>query len=161
MKYIDISDAPKYSWRGFHIDISRHFFTKEYIMKIIDELSYYKINKLHLHLTDDQGWRIEIAQFPLLTETGAWRPFNEMDSACMKKAETDSKYIIDQQVYKISKWPDIIRWLFYKAGYQRISWHMQVNISLRSFLKLTCLVICLPQSSLSLSFLHRINRLGY
>jgi hexosaminidase len=100
MRYINISDAPKYSWRGFHIDISRHFFTKEYILKIIDELSYYKINKLHLHLTDDQGWRIEIAQFPLLTETGAWRQFNEMDSACMKKAETDSKFIIDPRFIK-------------------------------------------------------------
>ena len=69
-------------------------------MKVIDELSYYKINKLHLHLTDDQGWRIEIAQFPLLTETGAWRQFNEMDSACMKKSESDSKYIIDPRFIK-------------------------------------------------------------
>jgi hexosaminidase len=97
LKYIIIRDAPKYPWRGFHIDISRHCFTKEYIMSVIDELSYYKINKLHLHLTDDQGWRVEILQFPLLTETGAWRPFNEMDSACLKKSETDSKYIIDSR----------------------------------------------------------------
>lgn len=100
MRYINISDAPKYSWRGFHIDIFRHFFTKEYIIRVIDELAYYKINKLHLHLSDDQGWRIEITQFPLLTETGAWRLFNEMDSACMKKSETDSKYIIDDRFIK-------------------------------------------------------------
>jgi hexosaminidase len=95
LKQLTISDSPKYAWRGFHLDISRHLFTKEYIEEVIDELAYYKINKLHLHLTDDQGWRIEIAQYPLLTETGAWRPFNDMDSACMKKAETDSRYIID------------------------------------------------------------------
>jgi hexosaminidase len=95
MRQMKVSDSPKYSWRGFHIDLSRHMFTKEYIEKVIDELAYYKINKLHLHLSDDQGWRVEISQFPLLTETGAWRPFNEMDSACMGKAETDSKYIID------------------------------------------------------------------
>lgn len=97
VRYINISDTPKYRWRGFHLDISRHFFTKEYIERIIDELSYYKLNKLHLHMTDDQGWRVEISQFPLLTETGAWRPFNEMDSACMKKAESDPKYIIDSR----------------------------------------------------------------
>ncbi len=95
LRKINITDSPKYSWRGFHLDISRHLFTKEYIKKIIDELAYYKINKLHLHLTDDQGWRVEIAQYPLLTETGAWRPFNDMDSACMRKAVTDFRYIID------------------------------------------------------------------
>jgi hexosaminidase len=101
IRHMNIKDAPKYSWRGFHIDLSRHLFTKEYIMKVIDELSYYKINKLQLHLTDDQGWRIEIAQYPLLTETGAWRPFNEMDSACMKKSTTDPKYDIDDRFIKI------------------------------------------------------------
>ena len=95
LRHMKIIDSPKYSWRGFHLDISRHLFTKEYIEGVIDELAYYKINKLHLHLTDDQGWRVEITQYPLLTETGAWRPFNEMDSACLKKAEADYRYIID------------------------------------------------------------------
>ncbi len=95
LRCINIKDKPKYSWRGFHIDLSRHFFTKEYLLGVIDELSYYKINKLHLHLSDDQGWRVEIAPYPLLTETGAWRPLNEMDSACLKKSATDSKYTID------------------------------------------------------------------
>lgn len=103
LPYLKISDSPKYSWRGFHLDISRHLFTAEYIRGIIDELSYYKINKLHLHLTDDQGWRVEMTQYTLLTETGAWRPFNEMDSACMKKAVTDSKYIIDTRFIRITE----------------------------------------------------------
>lgn len=57
---VDIKDAPKYDWRGFHIDVVRHMFTVDYLKKVIDCLSFYKINKLHLHLTDDQGWRIEV-----------------------------------------------------------------------------------------------------
>ncbi len=100
MRSVNITDEPKYSWRGFHLDVARHFFTKEYIMQTIDWLSYYKINKLHLHLTDDQGWRIEITQFPLLTEIGAWRTFNDQDSTCMAKAMTNSKYRIDSRFIK-------------------------------------------------------------
>jgi hexosaminidase len=97
LRNIDIKDYPRYSWRGFHIDLSRHLFTIEYLKKVIDELAYYKINKLHLHLTDDQGWRIEIKQFPLLTSVGAWRVFNNYDSACIAKSATDSKYDIDNR----------------------------------------------------------------
>src|SRR5690606_10999134 len=51
---IDVDDAPQYDWRGFHIDVSRHIFTKEYVMEIVDWMALYKMNKLHLHLTDDQ-----------------------------------------------------------------------------------------------------------
>ena len=61
---VDIKDAPKYDWRGFHIDVVRHMFTVDYLKKVIDCLSFYKINKLHLHLTDDQGWRIEVKKYP-------------------------------------------------------------------------------------------------
>ena len=68
---VDIKDAPKYDWRGFHIDVVRHMFTVDYLKKVIDCLSFYKINKLHLHLTDDQGWRIEIKRYPKLTTEGA------------------------------------------------------------------------------------------
>ena len=98
---VSITDAPKYGWRGFHIDVARHFFTKEYIMKTIDWLALYKFNKLQIHLTDDQGWRIQIDQFPLLTEKGAWRTFNNYDSACMKKSESDSRYQIDSHFIKV------------------------------------------------------------
>ena len=70
---VDIKDAPKYDWRGFHIDVVRHMFTVDYLKKVIDCLSFYKINKLHLHLTDDQGWRIEIKKYPKLTEIGSKR----------------------------------------------------------------------------------------
>jgi hexosaminidase len=92
-----IIDYPLYTYRGFHLDVSRHFFTKEYIFQLIDWLSYYKFNKLQLHLTDDQGWRIEIDQFPLLTSIGAWRSFNNLDSICMEKTITDPDFEIDKR----------------------------------------------------------------
>ena len=68
-----IIDHPSYSYRAMHLDVCRHFFSKEFIKKYIDQLAYYKINTLHWHLTDDQGWRIEIKKYPKLTETGSWR----------------------------------------------------------------------------------------
>jgi hexosaminidase len=100
LRMMTIQDKPRYAWRGFHLDVARHFFNKEYILKIIDWLAYYKINKLQLHLTDDQGWRVEIDQFPLLTEIGAWRSFNALDSACMELAKTDINYTIDPRFIK-------------------------------------------------------------
>jgi hexosaminidase len=63
-----------------HLDVSRHFFLDSYLKKFIDRMALYKMNKLHLHLTDDQGWRIEIKKYPKLTEEGAWRTFNNQDS---------------------------------------------------------------------------------
>jgi hexosaminidase len=70
---IEINDKPQYKWRGLMLDVSRHFFKKEYILKTIDRLAMLKLNTLHLHLVDDQGWRIEIKKYPKLTEVGAWR----------------------------------------------------------------------------------------
>jgi len=101
LRLIMIKDKPQYAWRGFHLDVSRHFFTKEYILKIIDWLAYYKFDKLHLHLSDDQGWRIQIDQFPKLTEIGAWRTFNKLDSTCMELAKTDNNYTIDKRFIKV------------------------------------------------------------
>ena len=68
-----IKDNPHFEWRGLLLDVSRHFRSKEFVMKQIDIISSYKINKFHWHLTDDQGWRIEIKKYPKLTEKGAWR----------------------------------------------------------------------------------------
>lgn len=68
-----IADVPKFQWRGMHLDVSRHFFPKDFIKKYIDYLAMYKMNTFHWHLTDDQGWRIEIKKYPKLTEVGAWR----------------------------------------------------------------------------------------
>ncbi len=71
--YVKIVDYPRFAWRGFHVDPCRHFLSVEEVKKEIDILSQYKINTMHWHLTDDQGWRIEIKKYPRLTEVGAWR----------------------------------------------------------------------------------------
>ena len=76
---LEIEDAPAKSWRGFQVDVARHIFGFDYLKTLTDLLSLYKINKLQLHLTDDQGWRLEIKQYPKLTETGAWRPLEDME----------------------------------------------------------------------------------
>jgi hexosaminidase len=68
-----ILDYPRYYYRGMHLDVARHFFPKEFIKKYIDYIAMYKMNYFHWHLTDDQGWRIEIKKYPKLTEIGAWR----------------------------------------------------------------------------------------
>lgn len=83
----DIQDFPLYSYRGMHLDVSRHFFSLDYLKKFIDRLAIYKFNKLHLHLTDDQGWRIEIKKYPLLTQNGAFRKFNNQDSICIERSK--------------------------------------------------------------------------
>ncbi len=70
---ISISDHPQFKWRGYMLDVSRHFFTKDEVLRMIDHLAIHKINTFHLHLVDDQGWRIEIKKYPKLTEVGAWR----------------------------------------------------------------------------------------
>ncbi len=70
---LQIADSPRYTWRGMHLDCSRHFFTKDEVKKYIDYLAMYKFNTFHWHLTDDQGWRIEIKQYPLLTSVGGMR----------------------------------------------------------------------------------------
>ena len=68
-----ITDYPRFGWRGLMLDVSRHFFTKEEVKQYIDEMSRYKYNVFHWHLTDDNGWRIEIKSLPKLTDVGAWR----------------------------------------------------------------------------------------
>jgi hexosaminidase len=68
-----IQDSPRFRWRGFMLDVSRHFHPKEYVLKLIDYLAMHKMNIFHWHLTDDQGWRVEIKSYPRLTEVGAWR----------------------------------------------------------------------------------------
>lgn len=70
---IKIEDAPRFKWRGMHLDVSRHFFGPELIKEYIDLMATYKMNTFHWHLVDDQGWRMEIRKYPNLTQTGAWR----------------------------------------------------------------------------------------
>ena len=70
---VTITDAPQYAWRGLMLDVSRHFFPKEYILKTLDRMAMLKLNTFHFHLVDNEGWRIEIKKYPKLTEVGAWR----------------------------------------------------------------------------------------
>lgn len=70
---LSINDAPEFGYRGVMLDVSRHFFSIEEVKRYIDIMSVYKLNRFHWHLTDDQGWRIEIKKYPKLTEVGAWR----------------------------------------------------------------------------------------
>jgi hexosaminidase len=92
---VQIQDQPAYAWRGMHLDVARHFFSVEYLKKYIDLLALYKFNKLHLHLTDDQGWRIEIKKYPELTTLGGWRTLNNQDSACIKKSKDNPDFALD------------------------------------------------------------------
>lgn len=77
LPYIKISDSPRFAYRGSMFDVSRTFFDKDFILRHLDMMAYHKLNKFHWHLTDDNGWRIEIKRYPKLTEVGAWRGKNE------------------------------------------------------------------------------------
>lgn len=68
-----VEDAPAFAWRGVMLDVARHFRTKHEVMRVVDQLAAHRINRLHFHLTEDQGWRIEIRKYPRLTEVGSWR----------------------------------------------------------------------------------------
>ena len=70
---IEVTDKPQFAWRGLMLDVSRHFFTKQEVKKFIDQMAEYKYNVFHWHLTDDQGWRLEVKSLPGLTAIGAWR----------------------------------------------------------------------------------------
>ncbi|WP_299666596.1 family 20 glycosylhydrolase [uncultured Polaribacter sp.] len=88
---LTIKDSPRFQWRGLMLDISRHFFGKEYIKETIDALAMHKMNILHLHLVDDQGWRIEIKKYPKLTEIGAFRVDQEALHWNKRKAVTSEQ----------------------------------------------------------------------
>jgi len=76
---MEIKDHPRFPYRGMHLDVSRHFFPKEFIKKYIDLIAMYKMNVFHWHLTDENGWRVEIKKYPRLTSIGAWRVDREND----------------------------------------------------------------------------------
>ncbi|MCX5312823.1 beta-N-acetylhexosaminidase [Streptomyces sp. NBC_00154] len=71
--FTDIEDRPRFSWRGLMLDVSRHFLPKDDVLRYLDLLAAHKLNVFHFHLTDDQGWRVEIKRYPKLTEVGSWR----------------------------------------------------------------------------------------
>jgi len=96
---VKIEDEPRFAWRGMHMDFSRHFFDIDEVKIFLDYMALYKLNTYHMHLTDDEGWRIEIKQLPLLTEKGAWRTVSRHDKVCIDNAKTDPSYTIDPEKY--------------------------------------------------------------
>ncbi len=76
---LTINDSPRFPYRGLHLDVSRHFFDKEFVKKQLNAMAYFKMNRLHWHLTDGAGWRIEIKKYPRQTSFAAWRPFDKLN----------------------------------------------------------------------------------
>lgn len=87
---VNITDVPHYEWRGLMLDVARHFYSKEEVKELLDLMALYKMNKLHWHLTDDEGWRVEIKKYPMLTEKGAWREFDHFDKYCIAQAAKEN-----------------------------------------------------------------------
>lgn len=85
---LTITDWPRFPWRGMHLDACRHFWSVEFTKKYIDLLARYKMNSFHWHLTEDQGWRIEIKKYPKLTEVGAWRKGSQVGPYARREYDT-------------------------------------------------------------------------
>ncbi len=105
---VEIEDAPRFEYRGFMLDVARHFQSVEVLMRYIDLLSFYKINHFHLHLTDDQGWRIEIKRYPKLQEISAWRKESIVGHAGDKPRKYDGirhgGYYTQEQLKEVVKY---------------------------------------------------------
>jgi hexosaminidase len=104
---VRIVDYPRYSWRGMHLDVSRHFFPMDFIKRYIDLIAMHKMNVFHWHLTDDNGWRIEIKKYPLLTGVSAWRvdredqPWRERELQKPGEEATYGGYYIQEEIMEI------------------------------------------------------------
>jgi hexosaminidase len=83
LRPIEIDDAPRFGFRGLHIDLARNFHSKAEVLKIIEQMGRYKLNELHLHLGDDEGWRLQIARLPELTEVGGYRCYDPTETRCL------------------------------------------------------------------------------
>jgi hexosaminidase len=108
-------DTPHLAFRGLHIDVSRNFRSKDFILKVLDQMGYYKLNKLHLHLADDEGWRLQIATLPELTNVGAFRCFDENEQRCLlpQLAGGDGKLPASEQnsgYYSIEDYIEILHY---------------------------------------------------
>ena len=102
-----IKDAPRFGYRGMHLDVGRHFYPVDFIKKYIDLIALHKMNTFHWHLTEDQGWRIEIKKYPKLTEIGAYRKETVVGHASHSKAYDGIPYggfYTQQQVKEIVKY---------------------------------------------------------
>jgi len=109
------TDQPSLAFRGLHIDVSRNFRSKDFILQTLDQMSYYKLNKLHLHLADDEGWRLQIVSLPELTDLGAFRCFDESEQNCLmpQLAGGNGKLAATQQnsgFYSIDDYIEILQY---------------------------------------------------
>lgn len=102
---VTITDRPFFAWRGLHLDVGRHFFPVDFIKQTIDRMALHKLNTFHWHLTEDQGWRIEIKKYPKLTEVGAWREGTLVGHSWDKPARIDSQryggYYTQEQIREV------------------------------------------------------------
>ena len=85
---VSIQDAPRFAWRGAMLDVARHFMPKHDVMRFIDLMAMHRLNTLHLHLTDDQGWRVEIQRYPKLTVVGSWRRESQLGGASYARGDS-------------------------------------------------------------------------
>ena len=91
---VEVQDSPRFAYRGLMLDVSRHFFSKEFVKKQIDALAFYKLNRLHLHLTDAAGWRLEIKKYPLLTKVGSKGNYHDPSAPAAFYTQEDIKDIV-------------------------------------------------------------------
>lgn len=103
---VKITDYPRFAWRGIMLDVSRHFFSKEDVKRFIDQIARWKYNTFHWHLTDDEGWRIQIQSLPKLTEVGAWRVpraghFGSLDPPKPGEAATDGGFYTQDDIREV------------------------------------------------------------
>lgn len=106
---VKITDYPRFGWRGLMLDVSRHFFSKEDVKSYIDQMSRFKMNTFHWHLTDDNGWRVEIKSLPKLTEVGAWRVprgghFGDREQQKPGEAATDGGFYTQDDIKEVVKY---------------------------------------------------------
>ena len=92
LPFVSVKDHPQFEHRGFMMDVARHFFDKDEVKKVLDIMAFYKLNRFHWHLTDDQGWRIEIPEYPKLTEVGAIRAGSFTNNGDGQKFFDDTEY---------------------------------------------------------------------
>ena len=96
---VEIEDSPRFEWRGLLLDVARHFFPVAFVKKLLDVMALYKLNRLQMHLTDDQGWRIEIKSYPRLTEVGSRRAESQVPTPLNSLSEYPSPRMMDGTPY--------------------------------------------------------------
>jgi len=106
---IDVDDQPHYAYRGQHVDVARNFHDKAFIFRLIEQMAAYKLNKLHLHLAEDEGWRLEIPSLPELTQVGSKRCMSLSDEHCLQPQLGGAQASERDGFYSVSDYEDILR----------------------------------------------------